>query len=418
MIQMPPSYLPRFADQIVERMLGELPALSLVGPRAVGKTTMAARHARTVVRLDREAEAAAFRADPDVALAGLPEPVLLDEWPLVPSLLGAVKRAVDADPRPGRFLLSGSVRADLDAETWPGTGRIVRIAMHGLTERERLGHVTGPGLVERLAGDVALALPEGGAPDLRGYVERALVGGFPEPALRLSNWAGRRWYEGYAEALVTRDAGVLSERRDPARVRRYLEALALNTAGIVEHKTLYDGARIDRKTALAYDRLLENLLVVGALPAWSANRLKRLARAPKRYVHDSGLAAAVIGVDTAAVLRDGDILGRLLDTFVVAQLRAEVELLGGHPRLYHLRQEDGRHEVDVVVELSPRRVLGIEIKADAAPGAREARHLAWLRDELGKAFVAGVVLHTGPQIYELGDRIVAAPIAAMWGGAP
>ena len=117
------EYRQRLMDPLLAEMLSELPALLLVGPRATGKTTTAARHAKTIVRLDREAEAAAFRADPDAALRDLPEPVLLDEWQTTPEVLGAVKRAVDVDSRPGRYLLAGSVRADLETETWPGTGR-------------------------------------------------------------------------------------------------------------------------------------------------------------------------------------------------------------------------------------------------------------------------------------------------------
>jgi len=122
-------YKERAADRLIHELLLELPALLVVGPRATGKTTTASRHAATTIQLDRPGEAAAFRADPDAALRGLEEPVLLDEWQAAPEVLGAVKRAVDADPRPGRFLLTGSVRADLDAPTWPGTGRLVRVPL-------------------------------------------------------------------------------------------------------------------------------------------------------------------------------------------------------------------------------------------------------------------------------------------------
>lgn len=408
------SYLPRAVDDLLDTLLAELPALLLTGPRGTGKTTTALRKARTVVRLDREAEAAAFRADPDAALRGLDEPVLLDEWQVVPGVLGAVKRTVDADPRPGRYILTGSVRADLEAATWPGTGRIVRVPMYGLTVREIERTLSSAPLLDRLANQPeALDVP-GDTPDLRGYVELALQGGYPEPVLQLSPPVRQRWIDSYIDQLLTRDAELIDGGRDPERLRRYFEALALNTAGVVDDKTLYDAAQIDRKTANAYERLLRNLLVLEAVPAWMSNRLKRLVRSPKRYLVDTALVAGILRLDADGVLRDGDLLGRVLDTFVASQLRAELPVCAVRPRLYHLRQEQGRHEIDMVAELGGRRTLAVEVKADAAPRRDAARHLTWLRDRLGERFVAGLVLHTGPRAWRMDERIVAAPISTLW----
>lgn len=407
------GYRTRLVDSLIAELLQDLPALLIVGPRAAGKTTTAARHAATIVRLDREAEAAAFRADPDAALRDLPEPVLLDEWQLAPQVLGALKRAVDRDPRPGRFLVTGSVRADIEGEVWPGTGRLVRLSMYGLTVREQVAEAAGTPFFDRLLAGEELQVPPG-APDLRDYVELALRGGFPEPALRLSGNARRRWLESYVEQLLTRDADQVDGGRDPARLRRYFEAYALSSAGVVQDKTLYESAGINRKTALAYERLLTNLLVVEALPAWTSNRLKRLVLSPKRYVVDPSLIGAALRLDVSAVMRDGNLLGRLLDTFAIAQLRAELPACASNPRLYHLRQEEGRHELDVLGELGGRSIIGVEIKAASAPDRDDAKHLAWVRDRIGDRFVAGVVLHTGPGVYALGDRIVAAPICTLW----
>jgi len=150
------------------------------------------------------------------------------------------------------------------------------------------------------------------------------------------------------------------------------------------------------------------------VPGWTVNRLKRLVRQPKRYLIDPALAGAALKLDASGVLRDGDLLGRLLDTFVAAQLRPELAVSASRPRLYHLRTREGRQEVDLLVELAGQRVVGIEIKATAAPSRADARHLAWLRDELGDRFAAGVVLHTGPRTFVLDQGIVAAPIAALW----
>lgn len=166
----------------------------------------------------------------------------------------------------------------------------------------------------------------------------------------------------------------------------------MNTAGVVPLATLHGAAEIDRKTAEAYEALLRDLFVIDTVPAWSTKRLKRLVRSPKRYVVDPGLVAGALQLTVDAVLRDGDLFGRLLDTFVFAQLRGELQLGFPQPRLYHLHDRNG----------------------DRSTANDSARHLIWLRDQLGERFLAGVVLHTGPRVFPLDDRIIAAPVAALW----
>jgi predicted AAA+ superfamily ATPase len=407
------NYKPRLLDELLSELLAQLPALMITGPRATGKTTTAARLVQSEVRLDRAAEAAAFRADPDAALAWMSEPVLLDEWQEVPDVLGAVKRAVDRDSRPGRFILTGSVRVDLDEVTWPGTGRVVRVPLYGMTVRELEGRVDTTSFLDRFAAGDAMAAPRR-RPDLRGYVKFALDGGFPEPNLIMSDRARVTWLESYIEQVVTHDAPLADPGRDPTRLRRYFESYALNTAGTVTESTLLEAAGVNRRTADAYERLLTNLFLVDAVPAWRSNRLHRLSSHPKRYVVDPALAASLLRIDERAVMRDGDLLGRLLDTFVASQLRAELPVTRTRPRLYHLREEHGRHEIDLVAELGGGRVLAFEIKASAAPTRTDARHLLWLRDQLGDRFVRGAILHTGVDVYMLEERIEAVPICAIW----
>ncbi|MDQ2876072.1 MAG: DUF4143 domain-containing protein [Actinomycetota bacterium] len=411
-----PEYLPRLVDSLIAELLADHPAVLIAGPRACGKTTTGRRHSTGRLRLDRPAEAAAARADPDAALADGPFPLLIDEWQLVPDVLGAVKRAVDEGSGAGRFVLTGSTQADLTAAGWPATGRLIRVGMYGLAERELEGRITQPPLLDRIVADgLDQVVVPADAPDVRGYIARALRGGFPEVVLLPSDRSRQRWLSSYIDQVVSRDLALVGTVRDPVRLRRYLQALAASTGGIPTVKTLIDAVGIDRSTAIGYDTMLESLFLTERLPAWSANRLSRLVRLPKRHIVDPAFLGPLLGVDLRGAMRDGDLLGRILDSFVVAQLRADCGVSELAPRLFHLRDANGRHEVDIVAELADGRVVGVEVKADAAPGPADARHLRWLRDGIGSRFAAGVVFHTGPRPFSFDETISALPICALWG---
>ena len=165
------NYKPRQLDALLADLGGAFPSVLINRPRATGRTTTARQLAASEVRLDQPGQAAGFYADRGAALRGRPEPLLPDGWQEVPELLGAVKRSVDDDPRPGRFILTGSVRSDLENKVWPGTGRLVRVQMYGLTQREIVGDtaLAEPPVLDKIAmrSVAAFTLPAV-RPDLRG----------------------------------------------------------------------------------------------------------------------------------------------------------------------------------------------------------------------------------------------------------
>lgn len=408
------KYLPRIVDRVLDVYLAELSAVMIVGPRACGKTTTALRRAASVVRLDVPDEAVAFRAAPDALLAARKQPVLIDEWQVEPESLGAVRRAVDAGAGAGRYLVTGSVRARRSGGPWPGTGRVIPVDMYPLTVLEldeRTGRLPDDP-IRAIAGwhtpfslEDQLSLPE--------YLERAVRGGFPD-AVGLSTAVRTSWYDGYADQLVYRDAAEVDSIRSPERLMRLLRAVAINSAGTPTETGLAAAADLDVRTARAYLDLLEDLRIIHRVTAWHNNRLSRLIKSPKYYITDGGLAASLAGIDMDGLQRSGDLLGRMVDTFVAAQLRPLCHVGTSTYAMSYLRDRGGEHEVDLVLENRAGEVVAIEIKAAGRVDSGDARHLAWLRDRLGEHFLAGVVLHTGANGYPLGDRLMAVPIAALW----
>lgn len=415
-----PAYRERLVDAFLADMLTGLPAVSLVGPRASGKTTTAMRHARTVLRLDEPRQAEAVSTDPDAALAGLEEPVLLDEWQEAPDVLGAVKRACDADPRPGRFILTGSVRGEVRTRSWPGTGRVTDIRMHPMTVGE-LASSPVPPLMDRIATGALESLKPTvlAEPDLniRDYVDLAMASGFPYACLELSGSHRKEWLNGYVHKIVTRDSDTDDRRYDSQKLARFFSAYALGSATTMADATLCESSGIDRRTADRYLDLLNRIYVVDEIPAWSPNRLKRVVRAPKRMVADAALIAVAARAEAADVMLDSQLLGRMIETLVIAQLQAQADVSDRNIRLHHLRTHGGRQEIDLIAELTGG-LMAVEVKSTGSPRADDTKHLEWFRDQTGDRFLAGMLLHAGPSIYQKSDRIWALPISALWKPLP
>jgi predicted AAA+ superfamily ATPase len=296
----------------------------------------------------------------------------------------------------------------------PGTGRVVPVPMYGLAQGEIEAATTASGFVARLFESEEPAQGRlDDAPDLRDYVNLALRGGFPE-VVGMTDELRLYWYPGYVDQLVHRDVASMAQIRAPERLAAMLHAVAASTGGMPTLTKLLEAVKVDGRTARSYLDLLVDLRICERVPAWHTNRLQRLVKAPKLYITDSGLAAHLLNVDASALLKNGDLLGRMIDTFVTLQLLPLVALSAPRVQIFHLRDANDEHEVDLILEGTGGRVVGLEIKARASASQRDARHLAWLRDKLGDAFHRGVVFHTGDVTYPLGDRIWAMPIATIW----
>ncbi len=420
------QYLVRIVDDELDELLPSLPALALEGAKGVGKTLTARRRARTVHPLDAPGAIELFEADPRRLLDGDP-PVLLDEWQRVPASWDLVRRAVDDDPSPGRFLLTGSA-APAGGGTHSGAGRIVRLRMRPLTLAER--GVAKPTVSLR-------DLLRGGRPPIDGstpislerYAEEICGSGFP--GLRgLSDRALRAQLDGYLERVIDRDFEEVGQPvRTAGALRRWMTAYGAATATTAAYDAIRDAAtpgerdKPAKTTAQAYREALERLWILDPLPAWlpTSSHLRRLGSAPRHNLADPSLAARLLGVEAGALLevgsqgpltpRDGTLLGQLFESLVALDVRVYAQ--AAEARVGHLRTHGGEHEVDLIIERGDHRVLAIEVKLAHTVRDDDVHHLRWLQDQLGDRVLDAIVVNTGSDAYRRPDGIGIVPAALL-----
>ena len=420
------EYLKRVVDAELDELMPELPAIALEGPKGVGKTSTAERRARTVFYLDEPAHRVIAEADPAQVLTG-EKPLLLDEWQRVPAIWDAVRRAVDHENAPGRYLLTGSA-GPVTPPTHSGAGRIVNLRMRPMSLSER-GVGTPRVSLKRLlrgdqpkiAGKTDLILAE--------YVREIVNSGFPG-IRRLSGRALRLQLDGYLRRIIDTD---FTEQgytvRRPEVLQRWMAAYAAATATTASFETIRDaatsgqGEKPSKTTTQPYREILERLWIVDPVPAWlpSRNRLNRLAQPPKHHLADPALAVRILGLDAEALLsgdepklpipRDGRLLGHLFESLVTLNVRVYAQ--AAEARVSHLRLHGGRREVDLIVERADQRVLAIEVKLSGAVDDGDVKHLLWLKEQIGDELLDAVVIHTGPQAYRRRDGIAVVPAALL-----
>jgi uncharacterized protein len=412
------ALIPRGIEPELRDILSVSRAAAITGPRQAGKSTLARQlQAAGVVpnyfTLDDEATRNAARADPDGFALSLPRPAVIDEVQRVPSLMLAVKQILDNDPAPGQFLLTGS--ADLL------TARVVADALPCRVEYLNLWPLARAE-IEGKRDSVIDALLDGkpplvsGAPKGRAAsAELVVAGGFPD-ALNRNPRQRARYLRSYVQATLSRDLPEIGGvRGDPAKLEQLLRLLAARTSTLVNYAALGRALALDEKTVKAHIELLSQLFLLHRLRPWSANLGARQVKTPKLLLTDTGLAAALVGVDAArySAPDQGALAGGLFETLVVMELIKQASWSTTPVELYFYRDSDKR-EVDLVVESASGDVVAIEAKTAAATTASDLRGLRVLRDKLGERFKAGVVVYSGEHTLPIDDRIWAVPISGLW----
>jgi len=409
----------RILDVAIERMADE-PVILLEGPRSVGKSTALQAIARRlngeIIDLDDIATRDVVLADPATMVGGHGL-VCIDEYQRAPLVLDAIKAELNRSSRPGRFVLTGSARHEsLPTTAQALTGRLHRLTVYPLAQTEIAG--VPAGLLSGLFGAPASTIAGDASTTTReDYTNRIVRGGFPLALTRASAASRHRWFDDYVRLTLERDVRELSRVRQARALPSVLERLAGQTAQILNISSVAERTGLDVNTARDYIRLLQAVFLVQLLPAWGKTLTSRSASTPKVHVLDSGVAARLLRLTPEKLARrDATSLtefGHLLETFVVGELLKEASWLDGINGAGHWRTYDGA-EVDLVVERDDGAVVAFEVKAAARASAEDFRALKQLRDTVGDAFVAGVVLYTGVRGYTYDDRLHVLPVDRLW----
>jgi uncharacterized protein len=398
----------------IDLALSDTPVVLLNGARQTGKSTLARALAEErggrYLSLDEPLVAAAAAADPEGFVQGLTGFTVLDEAQQAPALFAAIKREVDRRRDPGRFLLTGSANIFLLPKVAESlAGRMEVLTLWPFSQGELAGCCE-----DFLAWAFSAEEPRPAAAlDRQELVAVLLRGGFPEVQGRPEPSRRGAWFDAYLSALLQRDLRDISSIGGLAELPRLLNLLAARSSGLLNMAELSRATGIAHSTLRRYLSLLEATFLFQPLTAWSANLGKRLVKAPKAHLLDTGLALRLLGRESLDDPTAAQLLRPLLESFVVQELRKQAGWSGHPARLFHLRSATGQ-EVDLLLEDRQGRVVAVEVKSAASANPADFRALRDLRDGLGERFMRGVLLHGGRDAVPLGERLWALPVAALW----
>jgi len=408
----PPLFTRRIKPRIAEAM-ADTPVVLLMGPRQAGKTTLVREMAENGLRyltMDDVLTLLSAQEDPVGLIRGLDRAVI-DEIQRAPGLLLAIKKSVDEDRRPGRFLLTGSANImALPTAADSLAGRMERLSLFPLSQSEIAGqtknwldgvftgHFLQPGSVAR-------------ADDL---IERVLRGGYPEVLSRQTPRRRTAWIRQYIESIVARDVRDVSGIEKMDQLPRFLRALAQTAGQMCNYTQLGGMVGLDGKTAAKYLGVFEQMYLLKRIDVWACNKLNRVVKSPKLQFIDSGLLATLLDLTADEVQKDRTRFGNVLETFVFSELLKHSTTAEGEYRLMYYRDAD-KVEVDIVIESAAGQLVGVEVKAAATVKESDLRGLRKLAGLAQESFKVGVLLYDGDEIMPIGDRLWAVPLSTLWG---
>lgn len=406
----------RHVTPLLQEALADTPVVLLNGARQTGKSTLvqtlAEDEGRRYFTLDDHAILAAASSDPAGFVAGIHEPVALDEVQRAPGLFLAIKAAVDRDRKPGRFLLTGSANVMLLPDIADSlAGRMEVLSLWPLSGAEIAGNASTNLADWLFSGD----LNDRKVPpcERAQLLERLLAGGFPEAVERSSERRRAAWFDNYLQAILYRDVRELARVEQLTEIPNLLQLLATRSASLLNFAELSRTSNLTQTTLKRYFTLLETLFLVYRLPSWERNPGKRLVKAPKVFVPDTGLLAHLANWTAERMDVVSGLPGGLVETFVLGELLKHLAFSRQRLTLWHYRTQ-GNAEVDFILENRSGGITGIEVKASATVESKDFKGLRHLQETEAEKFQRGIVLYSGREVAPFGERLFAVPLSMWW----
>ena len=339
---------------------------------------------------------------------------MIDEVQRAPELFLPIKYAVDQHRRSGQFMLSGSANVLLlprIADSLAGRMEILTLWPLAQAEIEGAKHNLIDALFAPKLGWAGSL--RGLKPDLEALREKILAGGYPEAITRTSEARRNAWFRVYLHTMIGRDLRDLARIEGLTQLPQLLSTLAHKATGMLNTADLSRTLAMPQTTLKRYLTLLQTVYLVGMLPAWAPRASQRAQKNPKLFFNDSGLLAHLLGVNRANLAAMPGLDGRLLETFVFAELQKLCGWAETDTDLMHYRTSSGA-EVDFILQDRQERIVGIEVKTTTNLASDDFKGLRHLRGTIGKRFYRGIVLHPGTQSVAFDAELSAVPLQALW----
>ncbi|OGT65665.1 MAG: AAA family ATPase [Gammaproteobacteria bacterium RIFCSPHIGHO2_12_FULL_45_9] len=405
---------PRLILPHIQTALQDTPAILINGPRQSGKTTLI-RHLMTGERryltLDDDTIRLTAQQDP-LGLIHQLDYATLDEIQRAPELLLAIKKSIDEDRRPGRFLLTGSANVMvLPTVADSLAGRMEILTLLPFAQCELQADTTAACWIDHIFNQ---AFPTSSDPT-KSLSACVIQGGYPEAIARHDPKRRKTWIRQYLDAIIQRDVKDIAHIEKQDQLPLLLKVLAQTAGQLCNYSQLGGQIGLDHKTTHKYVTIFENLFLLRRLPAWSGNHLTSLIRTPKLQFLDSGLLSILLNFHDP--IQQRPLWGKVLENFIFAELTKHMTWAEETYQLFYYRDKE-QVEVDFILENENAEIIGIEVKAAMSITRQDTNGLKKLAQQAPDQFKMGIVLYAGTETLPLGTvngrGLWAVPIATLW----